>query len=163
MKTQNNFSAKIFRIGINPYVLIPAPVLNEIFKKANKNKGPIPVRGELNGHSFIQTLVKYAGKWRLYLNGPMRKGAIAGVGDVVVVEIGFDPRPRKIELHPKLKAAFGKNKRVAGVFSKLPPSRQKEIIRYIANLKSEESVEKNVKRVIGFLSGRERFVGRDKP
>src|SRR6185369_1330274 len=158
MKTQNNFSAKIYKIGINPYVLIPAPVLNEIFKQADKEKGPIPVRGELNGYSFIQTLVKYAGKWRLYLNGPMRKGAKADVGDVVEVEIKFDPKPRKIEMHSKLKETFEQNKKIRDVFSKLPPSRQKEIIRYIANLKSEEAVEKNVKRVIGFLSGKERFV-----
>src|SRR5258705_237771 len=163
MKTQNNFLAKIYKIGINPYVLIPAPVLNEICKQANKNKGPIPVRGELNGHSFIQTLVKYAGKWRLYMNGPMRKGANADVGDIVEVEIKFDPQPRKIEMHAKLKAAFVKNTRIMAVFSKLPPSRQKEIIRYMANLKTKEAVDKNVNRVIGFLSGRERFVGRDKP
>jgi len=163
MKTQNNFSAKICKIGINPYVYIPAPVLNEVFKQAHKNKGPIPVRGELNGHSFVQTLVKYAGKWRLYLNGPMRKRAKADVGNVVEVEIEFDPKPREIIMNPKLKAAFGKNKKAMAMFSKLPPSRQKEIIRYIGNPKSEESVDKNVKRAIGFLAGKERFVGRDRP
>ena len=157
------FSAKIFKIGINPYVLLPAAVLKEIFKQASKNKGPIPVRGELNGHAFIQTLVKYSGKWRLYLNGPMRKAAGIDVGDKAEVKIEFDPGPREISMHPKLKAALEKNKKVKTAFSKLPPSRQKEILRYIGFLKTEETVDKNIKRAIGFLSGKERFVGRDKP
>jgi len=43
------------------------------------------------------------------------------------------------------------------------PGRQKEIARYINNLKSEELVEKNIKRAIGFLLEKERFIGRDKP
>ena len=76
-----SFSSKIYKIGINPYVLLPATALKKIFEQANKNKGPIPVRGELNGHAFIQTLVKYSGKWRLYLNGPMRKNAGIDVGE----------------------------------------------------------------------------------
>jgi hypothetical protein len=157
------FSTKIYKIGINPYVLIPPAVLKEIFKQANKTKGPIPVCGKLNGYLFIQTLVKYSGKWRLYLNGPMRKAARIDVGDIATVKIEFDPRPREIEMHQKLKAALEKNKKAKTIFSQLPPSRQKEIIRYIGFLKSEEAVDKNVKRAIGFLSGKERFVGRDKP
>ena len=55
----NSFSSKVYKIGINPYVLLPAKILKNIFNQANKNKGPIPVRGELNGHAFVQTLVKY--------------------------------------------------------------------------------------------------------
>jgi hypothetical protein len=58
----NSFSAKIFKIGINPYVLLPAAILKEIFKQAGKNKGPIPVCGTINEKKFTQTLVKYSGK-----------------------------------------------------------------------------------------------------
>jgi hypothetical protein len=158
-----SFSAKISRIGINPYVLLPATVLNEIVKQANKSKGAIPVCGEVNGHGFTQTLVRYSGKWRLYLNGPMRKGAKADVGDRVDVKIEFDPRPRIIEMHPRLKDALDKNKGAGAAFSALSPSRQKEIVRYIGHLKTEESIKRNVKKAISFLSGKERFVGRDKP
>jgi hypothetical protein len=159
----HSFSAKINKIGVNPYVLLPAAVLREIFKQANKNKGPIPVRGELNGHLFMQTLVKFSGKWRLYLNTPMRKGAGIDVGDNAEVKIEFDPRVREIGMHQKLKLALEKNKKANQTFSQLPPSRQKEIKRYIGNLKSEETVDKNIKRAIAFLTGKERFVGRDKP
>jgi hypothetical protein len=159
----HSYSAKISRIGINPYVLIPPVILKEIFKQANKTKGPIPVRGELNDHSFIQTLIRYSGKWRLYLNGPMRKGANADVGDIVAVKIEFDPRTRENLMPANLVAALNKNKKAKDAFFKLAPSRQKEIMRYIGNLKSQEAIDKNVKRAIHFLTGKERFVGRDRP
>jgi hypothetical protein len=159
----HNFSAKIFKIGINPYVFIPATILKELFKSAGKEKGPIPVRVGLKGQSFIQTLVKYSGHWRLYLNGPMREAANADVGDMVKIRIEFDPESRTIPVHPRLQAALEKNKKAKATFEKLPPSRQKEIIRYIGFLKTEESLDRNVKKAIGFLTGRERFAGTDKP
>ena len=66
-------------------------------------------------------------------------------------------------MHPKLEAALNKNKKAKQSFQQLSPSRQKEIIRYINFLKTEESVERNIKRAVQFLTGKERFVGRDKP
>jgi hypothetical protein len=158
-----SFSSKIFIIGVNPYVLLPQKVLDAIFKQAKKDKGPIPVRGTLNGHKFTQTLVKYSGKWRLYLNTPMRKAAAIDVGDMAKVKIDFDTQERIIAMHPKLKKAFQQNKTAHDVFKKQSPSRQKEIVRYISFLKSEEAVARNIIRAIKFLEGKERFVGRDKP
>ncbi|HUS03857.1 MAG TPA: YdeI/OmpD-associated family protein [Chitinophagaceae bacterium] len=156
-----SFSAKIFKIGVNPYVLLPGTVLNSIFKKAGKNKGAIPVRGTLNGHVFIQTLVKYSGKWRLYLNTPMRKAAGIDVGDTANVKIEYDPEPRIVPMHPTLQQALEQNKKAKDAFEKLTPSRQKEILRYIGFLKNEESVIVNVERVIQNLLGKGRFAGRD--
>lgn len=157
------FKAKIQIIGINPYVLLPASVLKEVFKQANKDKGTIPVRGFMDKHPYIQTLVKYSGAWRLYLNGPIRKAINKDVGDNVVVSIEYDPVERTIPLHPKLIKALEANKKAKKIFESLSPSLQKEIARYISFLKSEESVNKNVKRAIQFLLGKERFIGRDKP
>ncbi|MCB9231374.1 MAG: YdeI/OmpD-associated family protein [Bacteroidia bacterium] len=157
------FSAEIEIIGVNPYVFLPEEVLLGIFNQAGKNKGPIPVRGKIDHHPFIQTLVKYSGAWRLYLNGPMRDATQTTVGDFASFELSFDPVPRDIPMHPKLELALDENQEAKTVFEGLSPSRQKEIVRYIANLKSEESVDRNVARAISFLKGEERFVGRDKP
>jgi hypothetical protein len=158
-----HFSNKIYKIGVNPYVLLPNVVLKNIFKQAKKDKGPIPVCGILNGHPYKQTLVKYSGKWRLYLNTPMRKKAGIDVGDIAKVQIEFDPADRTIPMHSKLKAALSKNKKAMLAFKALNPSRQKEIVRYISFLKTEETIDKNVKRAVQFLIGKGRFVGRDKP
>jgi len=37
------FSTKILKIGINPYVLIPVAVLNELVEHVRSDKGPIPI------------------------------------------------------------------------------------------------------------------------
>ena len=158
-----SFKAKIHIIGVNPYVLLPAAALKAIFKQAGKYKGTIPVKGALDGNPYKQTLVKYSGKWRLYLNTPMRKKAGKDVGDTISVTIEFDPADRTIAMHPGLLKALHANPKAKTNFEQLPPSRQKEIMRYITNLKSEEAITKNILRAITFLHGNGRFVGRDRP
>jgi hypothetical protein len=150
-------------IGINPYVEIPQNILESLFNDANKNKGPIQVTGLLNGNPFKQTLVKYAGEWRLYVNTTMLKNSPKRIGEKIEVSIGYDPKDRKIEMHRLLKKALHENREANNIFEQLPQSRQKEIVRYISNLKSEEAIVLNVAKAIAFLLGKERFIGRDKP
>ena len=157
------FNAELKIIVGNPFVFLPSIILNKIFHQANKNKGPIPVRGTINGKNYQQTLVKYSGAWRLYVNMKMLRNSPKRIGEKIEVEIEFDPSDRRIELHTKLIEALANNNEANDVFERLSPSKQKEIVRYISNLKTEESVERNVLRAINFLLGKERFVGRDKP
>lgn len=158
-----HFSATIEIIGINPYVYVPEEVLESLFKQAGKHKGKIPVKMKIDGHQFTQTLVKYAGHWRLYLNTPMRKAAAKDLGDTADFEIAFDPAPRTLEMPEKLKNALAENHLAKEKFETLPPSRQHEIVRYIVALKTEESIDRNVQRALNFLNGKERFIGREKP
>ena len=158
-----SFTATIQIIGINPYVLLPAAILDYLLRQYGKPKGQVPVKLLINKTEFIQTLVKYAGEWRLYLNTPMRKIAGKDVGDKITISIDYGPEERKTPIHPKLQAALQKNRAAKQKFDSLTASRQKEIARYINTLKSEESVDKNIKRAIGFLLEKERFIGRDKP
>jgi hypothetical protein len=164
MKKENNlFTATIEIIGVNPYVSLPEPILTDLFKQAGKEKGKIPVTMTIDGHGFIQTLIKYRGAWRLYLNTPMRKSAKKEVGDTADFEVYYDAAPREIPMHPKLKAALTKNKGAKKMYDGLRPSLQLEIVRYISFLKTEESIDRNVLRAINFVLGKERFIGRDKP
>lgn len=155
------FKAKIQIIGINPFVLLPEKVLKSVFKEAGKEKGKIPVRIKIDGHEFIQTLIKYSGHWRLYLNTPMRKAAKKEVGDVALFNVEFDPIERIILPHPKLIKAFEANPRAKRIFDQLRPSLKLEIVRYISSLKTETSVDRNVVKAINFLEGKGRFVGRE--
>lgn len=157
------FNATLEIIVGNPFVYLPTDVLENLFCQANKRKGHIPVKGMINGKSFQQTLVKYSGDWRLYINMVMLKNSPKRIGEEIQVEIEFDPSDRSIETHPKWNKALNDNKDANGVFEKLSASKQKEIVRYISNLKTEKSVERNVERAINFLLGKERFVGREKP
>ncbi|MFV8346474.1 YdeI/OmpD-associated family protein [Flavobacterium sp. ZB4P13] len=157
------FSAEIEIIGINPFVYIPENILKSIFIQANKDKGKIPVKLKIDGHEFIQTLIKYSGHWRLYLNTPMRKMAKKEVGDTANFEIVFDPEKRVIPIHPKFTKALEKNKKAEEIFNNLRPSLQLEIVRYLSFLKTEESIDRNVIKAVNFLLGKQRFIGRDKP
>ena len=157
------FKAKIEIIGINPFVFLPERVLQKVFKQAGKDKGKIPVVMKIDGHEFQQTLIKWSGAWRLYLNTPMRKAANKDVGDIANFEIAYDPRERVFPMHPKLEKALRENKEAKKIFDGLRPSLQLEINRYLGSLKTESSVDRNVTKAIQFLLGNGRFVARDHP
>lgn len=161
IKKPEAFKAEIKIIGINPFVFVPEEALNYIFHQSGKNKGQLPIKMKIDGHEFKQTLVKYAGDWRLYLNTPMRKAAGKDIGDTATFEIEFDTEERTISINPKLVQALAENKQAKDIFDGLAPYLQKEIMRYIANLKTEESIDRNVKKAIQFLLGKKRFIGRD--
>jgi len=157
------FRAKIEIIGVNPFVFLPDWVLHEVFTQAGKSKGKIPVKMKIDGHEFVQTLIKWSGAWRLYLNTPMRKAAEKNVGDAADFEIAYDPIERVFPMHPKFEKALQENEEAKKVFYKLRPSLQLEINRYFSFLKNEASVDRNVNKAVQFLLGNGRFVARDKP
>lgn len=146
------FSAKVQIIGVNPYVLLPEKVLQQLFVQAKKEKGTIPVKGKINGREFKQTLVKYAGDWRLYLNGIMRRASGIDVGDIADVEIMFDPIPRIEPMHPEFVKVLKNNPQAKKVFLSYAASRQKEINRYLNNMKTQESLSKNIHKVMQYLT-----------
>lgn len=158
-----SFSAELRIIVGNPYVSVPASVLQELFRQAGREKGPVPIMGTINGKPYQQTLMKYSGSWRLYVNLSMLENSPKRIGETINVEVAFDRSDRTIEPHPKFVDALANNDEAANVFNSLSPSKQKEIVRYISALKSEKSVERNVERAINFLLGNGRFVGRDHP
>lgn len=157
------FTAAIEIIGINPFVFVPDDILRSIFEQAGKSKGAIPVKGLINGKPYKQTLVKYSGFWRLYINLLMLDNSPSRIGEIIEILIAFDPSDRTIPLHPKLIKALDQNLPAKEVFERLSPSLRKEIVRYIAQLKTEESIDRNVVKALDFLLGNGRFVGRNNP
>jgi hypothetical protein len=152
--TMNSFSTIIRKIGINPYVHLPGEVMQALFGQAGRDRGPIPVRGRINGKPFIQTLVRYKGAWRLYINGEMRRSANVDVGDEVDIRIEFDPVPRVEPIPSKFALALSKNKEAARAFEALTVSRQKEILRYLNSMKAEASLERNVLKILQRLQAK---------
>src|SRR4051812_18485979 len=144
----HSFKANIDIIGINPFVFVPSKILKDIFKKAGTDKGSIPICGTINGRAYKQTLVKYSGNWRLYINGIMLKNSPKRIGEVVEITIELDLIDRTIESHPKLVKSLAEDSEAKRIFDDLPASKQKEIVRYISSLKTEKSIDKNVNRAI---------------
>ena len=147
------FAARIGIIGVNPFVVPPARVLGAICAAAGRDKGPIPVRGTVQGKPFRQTLVRYQGRWRLYLNGPMRRSAGVEVGATARFTVAFDPAPPVVPMPRELARALAQAPRAKAAFQLLAPSRRKEIKRYLNSLKSAATLERNVGRVLLHLVG----------
>lgn len=142
---------------------MPKNILLQIFEQAGKSKGQIPIKGTINHTPYKQTLVKFNGEWRLYINTNMLKNSPKRIGERIDISINYDSESREIETPTNFLIALNENKQAKNVFEQLSASRKLEIVRYLTKLKSEETIGKNIQRAINFLLGKERFVGRDKP
>ncbi|GAA5101037.1 YdeI/OmpD-associated family protein [Chryseobacterium ginsengisoli] len=157
---KNHFATKLEIIGINPFIFIPSEILDEIFEKSGKNKSPIPVKGTVNGKEFRQTLMKYSGEWRLYVNLTMLKNSPKRIGEIIEIFVEFDDSDRAITIHPQLEKAINESVIAAKNFENLIPSRKLELIKYINNLKTEESIKRNIEKIIRYLQGETDFFGK---
>lgn len=157
------FTAELEIIDINPFVRVPPSILEGLFLEAGSSKGPIPVRGSINGAPYQQTLVKFRGAWRLYVNMTMLDNSPRRIGETIEVTVNLDQSDRSIQPPPKLVAMLNDNPAAREVFDDLAPSKQNEIVRYIDGLKREDSVDRNVARALDFLLSKGRVVGRDGP
>lgn len=143
-----DFSAKVLKIGINPYVRVPVLLVRRLSENARRKRGPLPVRGRLNEAPFLQTVVKFRGVWRLYLNTTMRRAAGVEVGEAARLRLAFDPRPRTYPMPAALRRALAADPGRARKFSALVPSRQNEILRYLGSLKTRTSLKRNVEKLL---------------
>ena len=160
-----HFSGIIKIIGVNPYIHVSAARAKKL--KLGWRK-PMPVLIRINGMPKkawpINIMPMGTGAFYLYLHGEVRKASKTKVGDRVEVEVTFDEEYKNGPMHPMpadFQTALNKNPKAKKAWTLLIPSRQKEILRYLANLKSPEAKERNLAKAMKVLSGsKERFMAR---
>ncbi len=160
------FRAKIELKGINPFVMVSAARARRI--KADWKK-PLPVLVQVNGQPEpawrVNMMPAGDGSFYLYLDGVVRKASSTDVGDTVGVSVVFDPAYRsgpQDEMLPAFAARLDEDAGIKARWDGLAPSLRKEILRYLANLKSDAARQRNIDRAIGVLSGaKARFLARD--
>jgi hypothetical protein len=141
-----SFSAQIGKEWINPCVEVP-----EAVSLALGGRGFIPVAGTLNSLPIRATLVPLGqGRYRLFINGAMRKVAGVDVGDVVTLTLHFDPQPRDLDVPDDLAQALDESDAEEG-FARLPPSRRKELIVYLLDAKRPETRAKRIGQILATL------------
>lgn len=151
--------------GVNPYLFVPKEEASRIKEHWRK---PMPVLVKINSESatswHTNMMPDGAGNFYLYLHGHMRSTTGTKVGDEISVELEFDNEYRNGPLHDMplwFSDALDKHPEAKTNWDKLSPSRQKEVLRYFANLKSKEAQARNIERAINALSGSPtRFMGR---
>jgi bacteriocin resistance YdeI/OmpD-like protein/uncharacterized protein DUF1905 len=159
------FKSQIEIIGVNPYVLVSAEQATKL--KSGWRK-PMPVLVQVNGEPKppwrINMMPRGDGSFYLYLAEVVRKAAGTKVGDMVEVEVEFDEgyRGGPDELPEWFEGALEADVTAQANWAMLSASRQKEVVRYLANLKSDEARERNLVKVMETLGGAAgRFMGRD--
>ncbi len=160
------FRAKIELRGINPYVLV-SPARSRRIKPDWKK--PMPVLVQVNDQPDpawrVNMMPAGDGSFYLYLDGGVRGASGTDVGDTVEVTVVFDDAYRSGPQHdmlPEFASRLDANPPAKAKWDSLPPSLKKEVLRYLANLKSDAAKQRNVERAVGVLSGaKERFMARD--
>lgn len=161
-----SFDSKILINGVNPYV----KVLPEQAVSLKQNwRRPMPVIVRINEKPEngwrINMMPMGDGSFYLYLSGEVRKASGTKVDDIVNVQVEFDDEYKNGPLHAVpslLQNALNQNDDMRNRWHELSPSRQKEVLRYIDNIKSEEIKAKNIERLLRILSGEsDHFMGRD--
>lgn len=160
------FSAVMKITGLNPYVLVSKARATALLPNWRK---PMPVLVQINGQPDppwrINMMPIGDGTFYLYLAEIVRKASQTKVGDTVQVRVTFDHAYRNGPMHPMpewFREALEADPAIHTAWDALPPSRQKEVLRYFDGLKSDEARERNLEKVLFVLAGNEgRFMARD--
>jgi len=96
----------------------------------------------------------------LYINLTMLKDSPKRIGEMLEISVEFDDSDRTILMHPDLEKAIKKNPIATKNFESLIPSMRLEVVRYINNLKTAESIERNIGKIIRYLIGEGDFFGK---
>lgn len=148
------FKAKIYKIGINWAVDVPQSIVQEMIPE----KGYIRIKGQINDFNFIQTLVPIKNaSYRLFVNQIMMKGGKTALGETAVFTIAQNHTlVDKIYPMPQiLSAALTKNS-LHDQFNELSPSRRKDVFKYLSYLKNEETIQKNIDKLIVQLRNKDK-------
>jgi hypothetical protein len=149
---KHQFKARIYKNGINFCVDVPA----EITALLIAVKGYIRIKGTVNGFEFTKFLVPVKnGPYRLFVNMITLKGAKTNAGEVAEFVIEQDEENLEKEFPmPGRMTELLKEKNLAAAFEALPYHRRKDILRYLHGIKTTETLEKNIQKVIAQLENK---------
>jgi hypothetical protein len=146
------FDALVRRSGGNSFIEIPPDVAERL--KPFAHAGRIRAAGTLNGATVQGTLIPVKkGAHRFYLNGGMRAAARISVGNVVAVSLRAIP-PTEVVIAADLEAALLTGA-ATHAFKSCPPSRRRELVRYIDDARTADSRHRRIQRTIEHVLGRE--------
>ena len=150
------FSAKIYPIGINWCVDVPS----EISQKLIADRGRINIKGKINDFDFVKTLMPVKNSMhRLFVNKTMMKGGNTALGEVAHFEIEQDYNKRVKEYPvPKLVTEQLVENKLLTDFNNLTASRKRSILKYFSFIKTEETLMRNIDKLISQLRNKEKNV-----
>ena len=148
------FEAKIYKIGINLAVDVP----QSIVQKMTPEKGYIRIKGQINDFDFIQTLVPVKNApYRLFVNQIMMKGGKTALGETATFAIAQNHTlVEQLYAMPQVLSDALTEHHLDDEFNKLSASRRKDIFKYLSYIKNEETVRKNINKLILQLQNKDK-------
>lgn len=148
------FEAKIYKIGINWAVDVP----HSIAQKMTPEKGYIRIKGQINDFDFIQTLVPVKNApYRLFVNQMMMKGGKTALGETATFAVAQNHMPvEQLYAMPQVLSEALTQHHLDDEFNKLSASRRKDIFKYLSYLKNEETIQKNINKLIVQLQNKDK-------
>ena len=141
------FVATLYKVEINRCVDVP-----EVVGEALGGQRYLPVVATIHGHSIRTTLVPGSGgRYRLFLNGQMRKAAGVDTGEAVGLVLRVDTQSRETPIPIDLAKALRSTKGGRAAFQKLTPGLRREFLRWVLNAKRPETRERRIRKGIGIL------------
>lgn len=143
------FKAKIYQVGINWCVDVP----EKITTKMNAVSGRIKIKGTINGYGFTKTLMPVKdGPHRLFVNLQMMKGGLTSLGKTALFVIKEDNTiSKQVYQIPSLLKAELQKSNLTVAFEKLTASRKKDILKYLSYIKREETMVRNIDKLLAQL------------
>jgi hypothetical protein len=138
------FAGSIYKVGVIRYVDVPREVSKKFGGGAH-----VPVAGTVEGVPVRTTLVSRGkGAYRMAIHGTIRKKLRADCGAVVDIAIQLDEESREPELPPALALALRNAPKAQRRFRALTTALRRQIVRYLTDVKSQETLERRVSRLV---------------
>ncbi len=139
-----SFESRIYKEGINYLVEAGENVISYF-----NRKGSVPVRGFINNHPYIGTLIPRKGiKCVLFLNQEIRKVAGIKAGELVEIKLVYDPESRELPVPLDLEDALSQNTSAKIGFDKFSTAHKREMIIWINGAKKVETREIRITRAV---------------
>ena len=147
------FEGEIYKVGINPCVDVP----EEIAAALTRDRGFIHVVGRMGPAEFAKSLVPVAGgPFRLYVDGAMMKASKARVGDRAAFALRQGSRRERPGGMPDFVREALNARGLMERFEAQTESRQRDVLRYLAALKSPEARARNLEKLVKQLESGQR-------
>ncbi|RZK04398.1 MAG: DUF1905 domain-containing protein [Flavobacterium sp.] len=148
------FKAKIYKIGINWAVDVPHSIAQEMMPE----KGYIRIKGQINDFDFIQTLVPVKNApYRLFVNQIMMGGGKTALGETATFAIAQNHTlVEKLYPIPQILSDALTQHHLNDEFNKLSAARRKDIFKYLSYLKNEETIQRNINKLIVQLQNKDK-------
>ena len=128
-------------------------VPEEIIEKLSGGKKPL-IKITINNFTYRSAVAVMGGAYMVGVNAENREAAGIKGGDKIDVIIELDTEERTVELPAEFQKQLDKNEAAKKAFEVLSNSKKKVLVIPIANAKTDETRDRNIKKALMTLIGK---------